>query len=178
MRDSPVTKLNEMPHNHIRTRRIINSHPRRRLLYLIINDYHRKALVIQARQILGSWAGEDRQQARCQLRCQHSIDNLAAIPLEVGIVDTVQHQLIRCLLKHLGHAAHQFGDKRPGKRRNQHADQLAAATRQPGSRDTWNEALLIDNAQNTFPSGRVYIGLIVQYTGDGGFDTLARRAIS
>src|SRR6266516_3675641 len=60
MRDSPVTKLNEMPHNHIRTRRIINSHPRRRLLYLIINDYLRKSLVIQARQNLGSWAGEDR----------------------------------------------------------------------------------------------------------------------
>ena len=128
MRDTPVTKLDEMPHRCISSRRIIHPHPGCRLRQLVINNHDGKALLIEARQILRGWSWKNSQQPRRQLRGKHPVDNLTAVLLEVCVVDAIQHQFVRGLREHLSHTAHQFGDERPGKRGDEHAYQLAAPT--------------------------------------------------
>src|SRR5581483_858294 len=120
---------------------------------------------MQLCQVLCRGTGENSQQARNQTRSNDAINDLAAISLVIHIGDAIQDKLIGGVTHNLTNAAHQLGNKRPGERRYQGAEE-AAALSQAGGGNAGNEAMLFHDAQNVLTRGWVHIWLLIEYARD------------
>ncbi len=116
---------------------------------------------MQARKMLGWLRGIDREQAGGQFRRQDTVDNVDMVVSANPVVDAVSDQFVVGFTDDFCHSVHYIGDERPCKRRDQYTDKPAASSRQARCGDAADEALLLDNTQNTVSCSWIHIGFMV-----------------
>src|SRR5262249_1301198 len=164
MCDATVAKPNEMADGSVGTRDVIGAHPRCDLLLLVINDDHRPALMIELGELFGEVAGKHPKQTSCQASGEQSVDDLAAIAVEILVVKGIEDKFVRSLLKDFGDALYQLCQNGPCKNRNQHADQAIATVGQTSRGDTWHVALLVDDLQDPLARLALDVRTLIKHT--------------
>src|SRR5258708_8626789 len=129
MCDPPVAEDKPGTYSSICPGRIVSTNPWRGLCSLIIDDHDWEALFIQAREVLRYLFWVNCQQSRRQLCCQHTINDLVAVPGQIIVVNSIKDHIIGCLLAAFNDAPHDVRNKRPRPGRDEHTNQATAPCR-------------------------------------------------
>src|SRR6266700_1541938 len=83
--------------------------------------------------------------------------------------DAIQNKFVGRLSNDIADATHEFGNKRPGQRRNEGTQQTGSTTCQTRSREIGNKALLVYHLHNALPRNGINVLVLVKHARDGSF---------